>query len=121
MTRLTSRADDGYTGAHLWKRVWGDMKDLYGREWKRFYASAPNDPPAPVQRETREPDQDVVLDVREAVARLKPGPRRIVELIAFEGKTHAQVGEELGINEQAVTMRYARARLKLAEMLEAYA
>lgn len=102
----------------LFQRVWGDMKDLYGREWKRHYGQTP-EPDA--SRRPDQPDQNVVMDVQDAVARLSPGHRRVVELIAYRGLSHAEAAAELGLSTAATTMRYARARMKLAEMLEAYA
>lgn len=122
--RLTARTDEGYTGRKLWKRVWGDMKDLYGREWRRFYAE-PKPPgqtgmPSP-GRVTSEAEQGLKVDVRAAVALLKPGQRDVVERIAFLGMSHEEAAKDMGLNTQAVTMRYARARRRLAELLEAYA
>lgn len=58
--------------------------------------------------------------VRFAVELLKPTDREVVSLRAWRGLTFAEIGERLGISENAARMRYARAverlALKIAEL-----
>lgn len=129
--RLTHRsADPRYAeGNRLHRRVWGDMLDLYGRDWRKHYDQECRPHPCPQKlrdslpsplRMTGEPEPGLRLDVREAVASLTPDQRAVVTLVALEGKSHAQAARVLGINAHAVTMRYARAREALALLLRAY-
>lgn len=128
MTRITERSDAGYSGRFLFVRVWGDMKDLYGRAWRRFYQageqsysdSIEDGLPSP-GRVTHDVEAGLQNDVREAVQKLKPSQRAVVEQIIFRNLTHKEAAKELGLSKQAVTMRYARARARLADLLRAYA
>lgn len=132
MARLTHRSrDPRYAeGKRLHRRVWGDMLDLYGREWKKHYDQECHSHPAPHKlkdklpsplRQTGEPEPGLVMDVRAAIETLTPDQRAVVELVALEGLSHQDAAEKLGINAHAVTMRFARAKEALAEKLRAYA
>jgi len=55
--------------------------------------------------------------LREGLARLPDGERRVMELVALDGLTPAEAAEALGILPAAARMRLARARRKLQEGL----
>lgn len=45
------RSAEGYEGSHLSMRVWGDLKDKYGKLWREVYALTKPDRPAHPGRE----------------------------------------------------------------------
>ncbi len=127
--RITQRYPQ-YAGRYLHRRVWGDMLDLYGRDWKRHYENETRSHPAPHRlkdalpsplRATGDPEAGLVLDVQAAIEALTPDQREVVMLVAFDGLSHQEAGDRLGINAHAVTMRYARAKAVLAGLLGDYA
>ena len=56
--------------------------------------------------------------LRGLVDQLPAGQREVVLLVAFEGCTHREAGERLGLTEDAVRKRYAKARVELERRLE---
>lgn len=152
------RLAEGYPpgSARLWKRVWGDLKDQYGRVWRDHYrqqdcASAAGRLPVgfldapkhdvhdsggslpradgsfvlPAQftadRAQTPPDQSIVMDVRDAVAKLTEPQRYVVEQCGLLGRPQADVAAERGVTTQAVKIMFMRARRRLAELLVDYA
>ena len=57
--------------------------------------------------------------VREALAALRPSDREVLMLTAWEGLTHAEVGEVLDCSLAAVDKRVSRAKARLAEKYHA--
>jgi len=77
-------------------------------------AEAIQDPPPPG------PDTVVVqlaeyAQVRSAVAKLRPDDRDVLLLAAWEGLSHAEIGEVLDCSTDAATKRLARAKERLAK------
>ena len=58
-----------------------------------------------------------VLEVRDAVAALPEAEREVVRLTSFEGLTHPEAAERLGVPVGTVKSRSARAHRRLAEAL----
>jgi RNA polymerase sigma-70 factor (ECF subfamily) len=61
--------------------------------------------------------EDIIVQVRSAVARLSEGQRHVVTLVDLEGFSYAEVASILGIPVGTVMSRLARARGQLADML----
>jgi RNA polymerase sigma factor (sigma-70 family) len=61
------------------------------------------------------------LDLLEAIETLPDEEREVVELIFFHGYTQPEVGELIGVHEDTIKRRWARARVKLADRLHAFA
>ncbi len=127
--RITQRYPQ-YAGRYLHRRVWGDMLDLYGSYWKRHFEAETRSHPSPHRlkdalpsplRATGEPEAGLVLDVQAAIASLTPDQREVVRLVAFDGLSHQDAADKLGINAHAVTMRFARAKAVLGGLLRDYA
>jgi RNA polymerase sigma-70 factor (ECF subfamily) len=57
--------------------------------------------------------------VRVALARLKPADQEVLRLSAWEGLTHAQIGQVLGITANAAAIRVHRAKKQLGIELAA--
>ena len=53
-----------------------------------------------------------------ALRSLRPEDREILTLVAWEGLSHAEIGETLGISPNAVAIRVHRARKRLAARIE---
>lgn len=62
-------------------------------------------------------DAHVAARVREALATLPPDQRRIVELAFLEGRTHAELADELELPIGTVKTRCFRGLARLAELL----
>ena len=58
-------------------------------------------------------------DLRSALAELSFDDQELLRLIAWEGLTHAEVGQVLGCTANAVAIRAHRARQRLADQLKA--
>jgi RNA polymerase sigma-70 factor (ECF subfamily) len=56
--------------------------------------------------------------VREAVGRLRTSDREILLLSAWEGLSHGQIAEALGLSRAAVDKRLTRAKQRLAKQYE---
>jgi RNA polymerase sigma-70 factor (ECF subfamily) len=63
---------------------------------------------------------DVEQDVRAAIERLSDEEWEAVDLIFFNGLTQAEAAEELGVSEDTVKRRWARARIVLGGALAGY-
>ena len=78
----------------------------------------PDDGPDPEQLGQRvEHEEEIVRRVREAIARLPPGQREVVELHKLRGMSMAQIAERLAVREGAVRVRAHRAYKALARLL----
>lgn len=58
------------------------------------------------------------LEVIDALARLKPKDREVLQLATWEELAPAEIAEVLGISRDAVDQRYSRAKRRLARELE---
>lgn len=67
--------------------------------------------------EAAEREAAIIDRVREAIARLPPGQREVVELHKLRGMTMAQIAKRLAVREGAVRVRAHRAYKALAQML----
>jgi RNA polymerase sigma factor (TIGR02999 family) len=75
------------------------------------------EPPAP-DGEGRK--MDLAIDFLQAIEKLPDEEREVVELLFFHGYSQPEAGEILGVHEDTVKRRWARARVKLAEKLSAF-
>lgn len=117
-------------------KAWGTLKDLYARQWRDYYALNPGAiPPHRKRREDGEEhvptnpmprpepsqpsDQDVVMDVREAIGHLGGRKARIMTMV-LEGHTHEQIGEVIGLSQPRVSRIVKEAQAELATLLESY-
>jgi RNA polymerase sigma-70 factor (ECF subfamily) len=62
----------------------------------------------------------VALDLLEAIEKLPDEEREAVDLLFFHGWTQPEAAEDLGVHEDTVKRRWARARVKLASHLDAF-
>jgi RNA polymerase sigma-70 factor (ECF subfamily) len=85
-----------------WTRLLGRVGLLEGRERSEPGAELP----------------DHFADIRAALTRLNPTEREILLLTLWEGLSQAEVGEMLGLSENAVAIRAHRARRKLRAAYE---
>lgn len=118
---------EGYRGEWLAMRVWGDMKDLYGRSWRRHYRDlkereeARDDPAQRVYDPTD--DNDRAIDVQaalDALAHLNPRHMVAVRMCDAEGRTQADVARHLGVTLSALKTLLAEGREFLSRRLEDY-
>lgn len=65
-------------------------------------------------------DRSVALDLLEAIELLPDEEREAVELLFFQGWTQPEAAEILGVHQDTVKRRWARARVKLAHRLAAF-
>ncbi len=56
--------------------------------------------------------------VRAALARLAPLDREALQLVLWDGLSHAEAAEALGCSTRAVTVRLSRARRRMRELLD---
>jgi RNA polymerase sigma-70 factor (ECF subfamily) len=75
------------------------------------------DPSVEELRVATEEEREVVDRVREAIGRLPPGQRDVVEMHKLKGMTMAQVASRLRVREGAVRVRAHRAYRALARIL----
>jgi RNA polymerase sigma factor (sigma-70 family) len=94
--------------------------DIYRREAVRATGSldalAPDGPAVPASPRVPVDPLDV-WEVRRAVSALPAGEREIVRLHHFEGLTHVQIAERLGMPVGTVKSRSSRAHARLAAQL----
>lgn len=62
-----------------------------------------------------------VIDLLSAVETLPDDEREVVDLKYFQGLTEADAGKVLGVHEDTVKRRWAKARIRLAGKLDAFA
>jgi RNA polymerase sigma factor (sigma-70 family) len=94
--------------------------DVSRREAVRAADPLDSVPPGDSALIARPESAEAVYDVwavREAVAGLPPDEREIVRLQHFEGLTHAEIGERLGLPLGTVKSRSFRAHKRLAALL----
>jgi len=60
------------------------------------------------------------LRVRQAIQELKPVHREVLQLVAWDGLSHAEAGHVLGCTANAVALRLHHARARLRRILSAY-
>lgn len=72
----------------------------------------PSSPPNPADRQGAE--------LREAMEQLADDDREVLTLMAWEGLTHAEIGEVLGCSANAVGIRIHRARHRLEAILDSH-
>lgn len=115
---------EGRRESHLFVRVWGDLKDKYGFEWKKHFVGGAVER-LPEGFDTTDKryavDPAVTMDVRAAVAKLSPAQRHVVEECALKGRAQADVAAERGVSVQNIKLLYMRARRKLTQLLAGYA
>lgn len=58
-----------------------------------------------------------IEDVQKALNQLADGYRMVFSLYAFEGLSHAQIAEDLGINESTSKSQYNRAKKRIKEII----
>lgn len=118
---------EGYRGEWLFMRVWGDMKDLYGRSWRKHYRDqkereeARGDPDQRAYDPTD--DNDRAIDVQaalDALAHLNPRHMIAVRMCDAEGRLQADVARELGITLSALKTLLSEGRDFLRRRLEDY-
>lgn len=59
------------------------------------------------------------LRVRQAIQQLKPAHREVVQLVAWDGLSHAEAGHVLGCSANAVALRLHQAKARLRRLLSA--
>jgi RNA polymerase sigma-70 factor (ECF subfamily) len=95
--------------------------DLYRTESRRsgspLESVAPGHPSLTYEAESAEA-LDRVWRVREAVAELAPEEQEVVRLQHFEGMTHTQIADRLGLSPGTVKSRSFRAHRRLAARLQ---
>lgn len=84
----------------------------------RWIAPVDDDTPAP-PREALDPD--LVQSLEEAVQALTIGQREVFVMHTFEGYTHEEIGEILGISEGTSKGRLFHARARLRQLLARFA
>lgn len=62
----------------------------------------------------------MAIDLLEAIDKLPDDEREVVELLFFHGYSQPEAGEIIGVHEDTVKRRWARARVKLAKLLAAF-
>ncbi len=75
------------------------------------------EPNAEQRGEQLERDAEIVQRVRDAISRLPPGQREVVELHKLRGMSMAEISQRLSVREGAVRVRAHRAYKALARLL----
>lgn len=118
------RYKEGFRGAWLAQRIWGDMKDEYGRVWKKHYEEIElreqGGPTLSRPTTYEDPDQSVTLDIHAALDRLAPLQRQIVIECDMNGRTQESFARELGITTTGLKIALLLAREALREALKSY-
>lgn len=127
--RAANRIDpDRDPGPWVTTIAYNTCRDLWrsgGYRMRRRSASIEGDPAVAVRltRGTNDPERDALRDermhrVQEAIRKL-PEPLRVaVVLFEYEGMSHQEVAEVVGINHAAARKRYSRALEALGKMLK---
>jgi RNA polymerase sigma-70 factor (ECF subfamily) len=110
--------DDGSFRAWVFAVLRTAVKDCW-RKRGRQLPSALLREDTPQQAASRaEPDLDLILAVREAIAGLPESARQVVQLRDLEGeRNYEEIAGELGITVGAARVRHSRAIAQLAESL----
>lgn len=115
------RYKEGFRGAWLAQRIWGDMKDEYGRVWKKHYDEIElREKPSARPTTYEDPDQSVTLDIHAALDRLPDLQRRIIIECDMNGRTQESVARELSITTTGLKNALLLARAALRESLKSY-
>lgn len=117
-----ARFAQGYRGAWLATRIWGDMKDKYGREWRDQYREQADTNPrkmAPVSYD--DPDPTVALDIHAALEHLDHRQRYSIIECDMNERGQADVAKDLSISVCTLKKVLGQAREILRERLHAYA
>jgi DNA-directed RNA polymerase specialized sigma24 family protein len=104
--------------AWLVTRCHGDVRDYYGRLWKKQSHIRTVNAPEGIDP-TDPPDPDVVDDVRGALHVLNELELKVMTAF-LDGQTQSQIAESIGSGQPYVSHVLARARQKMAPLLEAY-
>ncbi len=120
------RRDDVPEGDRALPWLYGVARRVLSHRWRSDRRARRLAEKAGVLRDVPPPGPDAVVvgrsehqRVREAVAQLRPNDREVLLLSAWEGLTHAQIGEALGCSHAAIDKRVVRAKARLAEKYEA--
>ncbi len=70
------------------------------------------------EKETDQKESFTVDGIKQALAQLAPGYRIVVSLFLFDGFSHKQIADTLGITESTSKSQYHRGRKKLQELLK---
>lgn len=122
--RLVERGAQGFTGAALRMRAYWDTKEVYSAAWRKHYATPHESAWADLARfpDPRvESDAGAVMDVRAAVAGLRPSWREAVEAVCLAGESAKGYAARIGISQGACRARLHKARAALRGALAAYA
>lgn len=102
---------------YLRNKYRGDQRRAAGDDGDSV-TELPDRAPNPEQLgQQRQEEAEVIERVREAVVRLPPGQREVVELHKLRGMSMAEIAERLQIREGAVRVRAHRAYKALARLL----
>lgn len=77
----------------------------------------PPDDPSHQRAVSKERTDDLELLTEEILTRLSQEDRRIIEMRNFEGRTFKEIGEELGISEEAAKVRHHRVLKKARKLV----
>lgn len=102
------------------RRVLLDLARATGRRGKRTSINETDAGFEPEDPAPGESHHDLVADLFAAVDRLDPELRDVVDLLFFQGLSQAEAGQVLGIHEDTVKRKWARARVALARFLGAF-
>ncbi len=117
-----SRYKQGYRGTWLAQRIWGDMKDSYGRQWKHKYKDESDVNPRKLSaRESYvDPDAGMQMDVHCALDLLSPLQRQIIIAIDIEQDEPRVLAKRLGVPVALVLDLHTSAQELLRSALAAY-
>jgi RNA polymerase sigma factor (sigma-70 family) len=100
--------------AYIRSRVMFHLLDRYREEWayaRRLSLAGPS--PEPESRKEFDP-----IELREALSRLADRDRKLLTLLFANGKSEAEVAEDLGISQQAVSKRKLAVLHRLRRLLD---
>lgn len=106
--------------AWLVTRAHGDLRDRYARQWKASgKVNVVAEVDGGITDDYRAPDQDLLLDVRNAVDHLE-GLQKQCMLLTLQGKTQEQIAAIIGHTQPSVSQIMTRAKQRLKELLPGY-
>jgi RNA polymerase sigma-70 factor (ECF subfamily) len=110
LTRAIPPMDPDASRRYLFRIATNLLRD----RWRSGEATPHAEPPEP----TSSTDLDTPLDVRAALAHLKPRERELLWLAYVEGMDHAEIAAATGLQRLSVRMLLFRARKKAALLLQ---